>query len=66
MLGTNKLAVTEKPIPGGGRPRPALKQNISRVKAVYDYKAQDVDELSLKEGDFVELIKERMSCPFHS
>lgn len=54
----NNKAVAEKPIPGGGRPRPFLKPSQIRVKAVYDYQSQDVDELSLKEGDLIDLIKE--------
>ncbi|XP_034243725.1 unconventional myosin-Ie-like isoform X2 [Thrips palmi] len=52
----NKVA--EKPIPGGGRPRPTLNPSQIRVKAVYDYQSQDVDELTLKEGDLIDLIKE--------
>ncbi|XP_052123606.1 unconventional myosin-Ie isoform X1 [Frankliniella occidentalis] len=55
---TNSIVLPEKPIPGGGRPRPTLKPSLIKVKAVYDYQAQDADELSLKEGDFIDLIKE--------
>lgn len=53
-------AVAPKPVPGGGRPRPNLKPSQVRVKAVYDYQSQDADELTLKEGDLIDLIKERM------
>lgn len=55
----NNKAAAEKPIPGGGRPRPNLKPSQIRVKAVYDYQSQDADELTLKEGDLIDLIKER-------
>ena len=64
MPQTNKIGVAEKPIPGGGRPRPNLKPSINQVKVVYDYNAQDVDELNLKEGDFLDLIKERKSFQY--
>ena len=52
----------EKPIPGGGKPRPPLKPKpvmLSRCKAVYDYVAQDLDELSLTYGDIITIVKER-------
>ena len=29
-----------------------------RVKVLYDYEAQDLDELTIKEGELVELVKE--------
>ncbi|EEB13134.1 myosin Ie, putative [Pediculus humanus corporis] len=51
----------EKPIPGGGKPRPPLKPKpvmLSRCKAVYDYVAQDLDELSLTYGDIITIVKE--------
>lgn len=62
----NNNAPSEKPIPGGGRPRPTLKPSQIRVKAVYDYQSQDVDELTLKEGDLIDLIKERMCLKYGS
>jgi len=53
---------TERPVPGGGRPRPKPRErtvvSLPRVKAVYDYEAQDLDEISLKEGEVLELVKE--------
>ena len=30
----------------------------SRVKALYDYEAQDLDELTIKEGELIDLLKE--------
>jgi hypothetical protein len=37
------------------KPKPAL----PKCKAMYDYTAQDLDELSFKEGDVIEIVKER-------
>lgn len=51
-----------KPAPGGGRPRPPLKPKppaLPKCKALYEYTAQDLDEISFKEGDLIDLIKER-------
>ncbi|XP_046826927.1 unconventional myosin-Ie-like isoform X3 [Vespa crabro] len=33
--------------------------NLPKVKAIYDYSPQDLDELALKEGDIIEVLKER-------
>eukprot|EP00092_Neocalanus_flemingeri_P052340 GFUD01061174.1.p1 GENE.GFUD01061174.1~~GFUD01061174.1.p1 ORF type:complete len:1149 (-),score=317.13 GFUD01061174.1:56-3502(-) len=56
---------TERPVPGGGRPRPKPRERtvvaLPRVRAMYDYEAQDLDEVSLKEGEVLELVKEGMS-----
>jgi len=53
---------TERPVPGGGRPRPKPRvrtvTSLPRVRAMYDYEAQDLDEISLKEGEVLELVKE--------
>lgn len=53
---------TERPVPGGGRPRPKPRErtvvSLPRVRAVYDYEAQDLDEISLTEGEVLELVKE--------
>ena len=42
---------SERPIPGGGRPRPKPRQksvmSLPKVRAMYDYEAQDLDEISL-------------------
>ncbi|XP_047117014.1 unconventional myosin-Ie-like [Schistocerca piceifrons] len=46
-----------KPVPGGGKPKPPAKPK-KQVKAMYDYSAQDLDELSFQEGDIIEVIKE--------
>ncbi|GLH11924.1 Unconventional myosin IC [Gryllus bimaculatus] len=42
-----------KPVPGGGKPRPPTKPaNLyAKAQAMFDYNAQDLDELSFKEGD---------------
>lgn len=54
-------SATSKPIPGGGKPRPPMKPKpvLPKCKALYDYTAQDLDELSFKEGDIIEIVKER-------
>ena len=53
---------TERPVPGGGRPRPKPRErtvvSLPRVRTVYDYEAQDLDEISLTEGEVLELVKE--------
>jgi myosin-1 len=49
-----------KPVPGAGRPKPNPKPVIvyPQCKALYDYDARDVDELSLREGDIVDILQE--------
>ena len=43
-----------KPPARGPKPAPAL----PKCKAVFDYDATDTDELSFKEGDIIDIIKE--------
>lgn len=50
----NKRLPPQKPAP----PR------LPKVKALYDYEPQDLDELGLKEGDIVEVLKERELLQF--
>ena len=47
------------PGPPGGKPKPKPKPKpkIPQARALYDYEAQDVDELNLKTGDIVSLTK---------
>ena len=56
---------TDRPVPGGGRPRPKPREktvvSLPRVKALYDYEAQDLDEISMTEGEVLELVKEGKS-----
>lgn len=33
---------------------------LPKCTALYDYEARDIDELGLKEGDLLEIVKERM------
>lgn len=49
-----------RPVPAGGRPKPKLKQINARpkVRALYQYKAQDVDEIDIAVGEEFELVKE--------
>lgn len=48
-------AVANKRIP----PQKPTPPKLPKVKALYDYEPQDLDELGLKEGDIVEVLKER-------
>lgn len=51
----NPITATRPPAPIKKPATPAL----PKVKVLYDYNPQDLDELQLKEGDVVELLKER-------
>lgn len=44
-----------KPLP---RTKPQL-PSLPKVRALYDYSPQDLDELELKEGEIIEVLKER-------
>lgn len=48
-------AVANKRVP----PQKPAPPRLPKVKALYDYEPQDLDELGLKEGDIVEVLKER-------
>jgi len=48
-------AVANKKVP----PQKPAPPSLPKVKALYDYEPQDLDELRLKEGDIVEVLKER-------
>uniref|UniRef100_A0A4W4GQQ5 Osteoclast-stimulating factor 1 n=1 Tax=Electrophorus electricus TaxID=8005 RepID=A0A4W4GQQ5_ELEEL len=54
---------TNRPPPGGGRPKPAPKPkpNMPQCKALYAYDAQDTDELSFNADDIIEIIAEDAS-----
>jgi len=50
-----------RPLPGGGRPKPSMRVQrpaLPKVRALYDYTAQDNDEISLVEGEILELLRE--------
>ena len=36
-----------------------MRRTLPRVRALYDYEAADVDEISIREGDVFELVQER-------
>lgn len=48
-------AVANKKVP----PQKPAPPKLPKVKALYDYEPQDLDELGLKEGDILEVLKER-------
>lgn len=48
-------AVANRKIP----PQKPAPPSLPKVKALYDYEPQDLDELGLREGDIVEVLKER-------
>ncbi|TRY67144.1 hypothetical protein TCAL_02955 [Tigriopus californicus] len=50
----------QRPLPAGGRPKPKLKQINARpkVRALYEYKAQDVDEIDISIGEEFDLVEE--------
>ncbi|OXA64664.1 Unconventional myosin-Ie [Folsomia candida] len=58
-----KRTSLSKPAPGAGRPKPKPKPVVKLPKctALYDYEARDIDELGLKEGDLLEIVKEHDS-----
>nr|CAD7393292.1 unnamed protein product [Timema cristinae] len=66
MSGEKRASLSSgvKPVPGGGKPRPAMrpKPSLPKCKAMFDYTAQDLDEISFKDGDIIEIIKEQVNC----
>jgi hypothetical protein len=54
---------SSKPVPGGGKAKPAMrpKPSLPKCKALFDYQAQDLDELNLVEGDIIEILKEGLN-----
>lgn len=48
-------AIANRKVP----PQKPAPPKLPKVKALYDYEPQDLDELRLKEGDIVEVLKER-------
>ena len=62
------MAVTDspRPVPGGGRPRPKPRavKKLPQVKALWEYKGQDLDEISFEEGDTFDLIAEGIRTGF--
>lgn len=46
-----------KPPPKKRKPQIATKPKLPMCRAIYDYDATDTDELTLKEGDLLELVK---------
>jgi hypothetical protein len=57
---TLNQSTTPKPVPGGGKPRPPMKPkpSLPKCKALYAYAAKDIDELTFKDGDIIEVVKE--------
>ncbi|CAI9622791.1 unnamed protein product [Staurois parvus] len=57
-----RLSKEVKPVPGGGRTKPAPKPKpqpkLPYCRALFAYDAQDTDELSFNANDVLELIRE--------
>lgn len=60
---TRNSLTNQRPVPGAGRPKPAAKPApiYPKCRALYDYEARDLDEISIKEGDVIALMKESKS-----
>ncbi|XP_046662607.1 unconventional myosin-Ie-like [Homalodisca vitripennis] len=56
----NKQILLNVSLRPANKPKPELpdKPQLPRCRALYDYSAQDLDEISFKEGDIIDLIKE--------
>ncbi|GAB1861960.1 Unconventional myosin-Ie-like isoform X2 [Camponotus japonicus] len=54
-------AVANRKIP----PQKPIPPSLPKVKALYDYEPQDLDELGLKEGDIIEVLKEHEGGWWH-
>ena len=58
MHGSNTVHPAAPHVAPRPAPKPKPKIQKPQVKALYDYDARDVDELTFKEGQFIELISE--------
>lgn len=64
-LRQKRASLHEQRKPPPGRPKPKPKPALPRCKAIYDYDAQDTDELSFIVGDVIDIILEGKSfCKF--
>ncbi|XP_075431927.1 unconventional myosin-Ie isoform X1 [Ascaphus truei] len=63
VAGSARRQTSNRPPPGGGRPKPQPKPKpqVPQCKALYAYDAQDTDELSFNANDVIEIIKEDLS-----
>jgi len=55
------MICSTRPPPKARKPPPAPRPSLPLCKALYDYEATDLDELSFKEGSVIEIIKEDVS-----
>jgi len=47
-----------KPLPAGGRPKPAMPKKLARARVVYSYTAADTDEIDISESEVIEIVLE--------
>lgn len=57
-LSIERQSVVDKPMPAGGRPKPALRNLLPKARVIYSYQAADTDEMSIQVDEIVQIIYE--------